>query len=207
MCDVNSKCQAYFGRPSFDNDDPVAHPHFLTHEERGLSCRSSCIQVRGEIRNGVTQSLIERTLTGPSTDPAIYSLHLARRKTCAAEIQVIQFNRARGSVNRGLEMGKTPHYAVIFCIGLITPGGTVMRRKKKKLAPPPQNYPLGLRPGLHEPTGLARLSKSVRFPPSPLGDTAGQRPDRPHQRRPSPKKRQGTYNRQQAGQTLALYLT
>ena len=108
MCDV--KCQTYFGQPSFDNDDPVAHPHFLTREERGLSCRNSCIQVRGEIRNGVTQSLIERTLTGPSTDPAIYSLHLARgqlarRKTRAVEIQVIQFNRASGSVNRGFEMG------------------------------------------------------------------------------------------------------
>ena len=70
-----------------------------------------------------------------------------------------------------------------------------------------QNYPPGLRPGLHEPTGLIRLSKSVKFPSSPLGDTAGQRPDQPHQRRPSPKKLSGTYNRQQAGQTLALYLT
>ena len=75
------------------------------------------------------------------------------------------------------------------------------------LAPPPQNYPPGLRPGLHEPTGLAHLSKSARFPPSPLGDTAGQRPDRPHPRRPSPKKRPGTYNRRPAGHTLALYLT
>ena len=74
------------------------------------------------------------------------------------------------------------------------------------LAPLFQNYPPGLSPGLHEPTGLVRLSKSAKSPPSPLRDTVGHRPDQPNQRRPSPKKRPGTSNRQQAGQTPELHL-
>ena len=83
MCDMKSKCQAYFGRPSFDNDDPVAHPHSLTSEEREFSSRSSCIQVCGDIRSGVTQSLIECALTGQPTGSVIYSL--AQRTTRPAE--------------------------------------------------------------------------------------------------------------------------
>ena len=57
------------------------------------------------------------------------------------------------------------------------------------LVPLPQIHPPVLRLELHEPTGLACPSKSARF--NPLGDTAGQRSDQPHPRRPSPKKRPG----------------
>ena len=63
----------------------MTHPHFLSSEEREMSSRNSCIQVRGDVRSGVTQSLIERTLPGQSTGPAIYSHHLARRTTRPAE--------------------------------------------------------------------------------------------------------------------------
>ena len=66
---------------------------------------------------------------------------------------------------------------------------------------------LGSLPGQHEPTGLARLFASAKYPPNPLKNTRGQRPDQPHQWRPSPKELPGTHNRQRAEQTLALYLT
>ena len=49
----------------------------------------------------------------------------------------------------------------------------------------------GSHPEQHEPTGLARLFASAKLPPNPLGNTAGQRPGQPHQRRPSQKKPAG----------------
>ena len=63
----------------------MTHPHSLSSEEREMSSRNSCTQVRGDVRSGMTQSLIEHTLRGQSTGPAIYSHHLARRTTRPAE--------------------------------------------------------------------------------------------------------------------------
>ena len=59
----------------------------------------------------------------------------------------------------------------------------------------------GSLPGQHKPTGLARLFALAKLPPNPLGNTAGQRPGQPHQRRPSPKKQPETPHRQREGQT------
>ena len=68
-----------------EDDDTAEHPHSLSSEERELPTRDSFVQVYGEIRKGVTQSLIECALTGQPTGPAIYSLHLAWRTTRPAE--------------------------------------------------------------------------------------------------------------------------
>ena len=75
----------------------------------------------------------------------------------------------------------------------------------------PSSYPSsGVTPGAAR-TSWTRLSIKVSQVSS--GDTAGQRPDRQHPRRPSPKKLPGTYNRRPAGQThrqvrhSPLYLT
>ena len=63
----------------------MSGPHSLSSKERELSKRDGCIQVRGNVRRGVTQSLVEHALTAQSTRTAIYSLHLARRTTRLAE--------------------------------------------------------------------------------------------------------------------------
>ena len=74
-----------FGQLPIQDDDTAEHPHFLSSEGRELPTRDSVVQVFGDIRKGVTQSLVDCALAGQSTWPAIYSHHLARRKTRPAE--------------------------------------------------------------------------------------------------------------------------
>ena len=96
MCDVDSKCQAYFGRPSFDNEDPVAHPHSLNSEEREFSSRNSCIQVHGgcpKRSDPVTDRAHtdRRVVRRPRDDPSIFAIELetlARRAFIDISIQL-----------------------------------------------------------------------------------------------------------------------
>ena len=59
----------------------------------------------------------------------------------------------------------------------------------------------GSHPGQHEPTGLARLFALAKLPPNPLGNTAGQRPGQPHQRRPSLQKKTAGNSKPATGRT------